>query len=107
MDVERELQQKTELLRESLQLLQSLAGGAGSVNHTPSPARDQVYIYSSPFPPLPSHPSLFLSRWCVCSQGRWKVLRVQGGCLTPPTMSLLSQNAGRGCSMGAGQWAWF
>ena len=43
MDVERELHQKTELLRESLQLLQSLAGGAGPVNHTPSPARDQVY----------------------------------------------------------------
>lgn len=44
MDVERELQQKKELLRESLQLLQSLAGGAGSVNHTPSPARDQACI---------------------------------------------------------------
>lgn len=44
MDVERELQQKTELLRESLQLLQSLAGGAGPVNHTLSPARDQVHI---------------------------------------------------------------
>lgn len=44
MDVERELQQKKELLRESLQLLQSLGGRAGSVNHTPSPTRDQVCI---------------------------------------------------------------
>lgn len=78
MDVERELQQKEELLRESLQLLQSLTGGAGPVNHTPSPARDQVYIVRSN--PHPSHP-LSPSVSCVCATGEGGKCREVRGCV--------------------------